>query len=319
MPVKTAIIGLGIMGRRMLGQMRAHDGFAPDYLWDPDPQACAASLAAAPEAQIMDSAAAAIAAGDLIYLACPPVPRKALAVLAADAGKAIFLEKPLGVDAASSRDLVAHLEAAKVPVAVNFTQAAGPALRLVTRDARAGVMGNLVGADIVVTFANWPRGWQQAANWLRFRAEGGLTREVISHFLFFSQRVLGPLHLVWAKPQFPADAHLCETHMQARLETADGQVVSVMASVGGAQPDRQELTLLGTKSSHRISDFYNDAVSDGDAFVPVPITGESRSVNLQAQLGDLLRLINGQPNALATPVEALRVQLLIEAMLRGKP
>jgi parallel beta-helix repeat protein len=38
--------------------------------------------------------------------------------------------------------------------------------------------------------------WQVEADWLRFAAEGGYTREVISHFLFLSQRVLGPLELV---------------------------------------------------------------------------------------------------------------------------
>ena len=34
--IKVAIIGLGIMGRRMLQHMRIHEKFAPNYLWDPD-------------------------------------------------------------------------------------------------------------------------------------------------------------------------------------------------------------------------------------------------------------------------------------------
>ena len=63
-----------------------------------------------------------------------------------------------------------------------------------------------------------------------------MTREVISHFLFFSERILGPLSLVWARPSYPSDPQLCETHMLARLENADGVPVTVMASVGGARP-----------------------------------------------------------------------------------
>jgi len=67
------------------------------------------------------SAEAAIAGAELVYLACLPVPRKAHALAAAGAGKAVFLEKPLGIDVADSRDLLQRLEAAGVPTAVNFT------------------------------------------------------------------------------------------------------------------------------------------------------------------------------------------------------
>lgn len=319
MAIRTAIIGLGIMGRRMLEHMLLHDGFSPDVLWDPDPESCRLAAEIAPDAQIMARAEDAIAAADLVYLACPPVPRKAYALAAAAAGKAVFLEKPLGVDVDESTGLVRQLAEAGVPVAVNFTQAAGAALTRISADATAGAMGDIVGVDIVVTYATWPRDWQKAADWLRFRAEGGMTREVVSHFLFFSQRILGPLSLVWARPSYPADDDLCETHMLARLETADGRPVTVMASVGGAQPDRQEVTIKGTKASRRVTDFYRDAVSDGGEFAPVDAEpGDPRAVSLKAQLDDLVLLINGQPSRLATPEEALRVQKLVEAMLEAR-
>jgi len=47
---------------------------------------------------------------------------------------------------------------------------------------------------------------------LRFRAEGGYVREVISHFVFFAERILGPTRLIWARPDYPGDPALCETH-----------------------------------------------------------------------------------------------------------
>jgi hypothetical protein len=145
-----------------------------------------------------------------------------------------------------------------------------------------------------------------------------MTREVISHFLFFSERVLGPLHLAWARPDYPADPALCETHVAARLQTAGGQVVTVMGSVGGAQPDRQELTIKGRRASRRISDFYRDAMSDGGVFVPVGREPDDpRAASLKAQLDDLVLLCRGEPNRLATVQEALRVQILVESILRG--
>ncbi len=320
MTVSVAVIGLGIMGRRLLEHMVLHPGYTPVALWDPDAEACRAAAVVAPDARVTASPQAAIAAADLVYLACPPVPRKAYALEAAAAGKAVFLEKPLGVDISQSEELVAGLAAHGVPAAVNFTQAAGSALTGVADAAQSGGLGNLVGADIVVTYAAWPRAWQKAADWLRFRDEGGLTREVISHFLFFSERILGPLSVVWARPSYPTDPALCETHMLARLENADGLPVTVMASVGGAQPDRQELTIKGEAASRRISEFYIDAVSHGGPFDELAARpADPRADSLKAQLDDLLLCIAGHPNRLATPHEALGVQKLVETMLKGKP
>ncbi len=143
-----------------------------------------------------------------------------------------------------------------------------------------------------------------------------MTREVISHFLFFSERILGPLQLVSLRPDYPDDTALCETHMLARLENGDGLPVTVMASVGGAQPDRQELTIKGARISRRITDFYKDAASDGGAYSPVgEEPADPRAASLKAQLDDLLLCLSGRPHRLATPAEALRVQKLVEQML----
>ena len=318
MAIKTAIIGLGIMGQRMLEHMMLHPAYDVRAVWDPDGAACQTAASVGPDVQVAASAAAAIAQSDLVYLACPPVPRKAYALDAAAQGKAVFLEKPLGISVSESRDLVAQLESYGVPAAVNFTQAAGAALTDVSAAAREGSLGELMGVDIIVTYPAWPRAWQKAADWLRFRAEGGMTREVISHFVFFAERILGPLEVVWAHPSYPAQAQLCETHVAARLVNRDGLPVSILGSVGGAQPDRQEVTVKGTKSSRRIAEFYRDAVSSGDAFVPTaPDPADPRATSLKAQLDELVLLMEGKPNRLATPQEALRVQILIEAILHS--
>lgn len=310
---KVGIVGLGIMGRRMVEHMDLHDRFDPAILWDPSAEACKKALAIAPSATIARDVDAVIAASDVLYLACPPAPRKAYALKAAAAGKAVFLEKPLGVDIEESRDLVAQLERAGVVSAVNFTQAGGEALAIVTTDAS---MGAPLGIDIVVTYPHWPRAWQIDADWLRFKAEGGYTREVISHFLFFSSRVLGPLRLVWSKPTYPNDPSLCESHIAARLENADGVPVSIFASVGGAQPDRQEVTIKGTNHSYRVSEFHLLSKSKGGPFESVsPPPADPRAVSLKAQLDELAKALAGEPHKLATVAEALHVQELVEGML----
>lgn len=318
MAIKTAIIGLGIMGQRLAAQMMRHPDYSVCALWDPDPDACRAAQKIAPDATLAASAQEAMAGADLVYLACPPVPRKAYALAAAAQGRAVFLEKPLGIDIGESRDLAARLAASGVPAAVNFTQAAGAALQSTSDAAKDGTLGALAGVDIIVTYAHWPRAWQASADWLRFRDEGGMTREVISHFLFFSERILGPLELVWGRAEYPEGAALCETHVAARLVNGEGVPVTLMGSIGGAQPDRQEVTIKGSKASRRISEFYRDAVSTGGEFEPVRADPEDpRATSLGAQLDDLALLIAGKPNRLATVPEALRVQILIERILAG--
>ena len=54
-----------------------------------------------------------------------------------------------------------------------------------------GGMGTLVGVDIIVIYEKWSRQWQRDADWLRFWAEGNMTREVISQFLFFYRTRIG--------------------------------------------------------------------------------------------------------------------------------
>ena len=190
MSVKTAIIGCGIMGRRMLEHMSKHKGYDPVEVWDPNPEACKEAQKIVSKTNIAQDAQAAIQAANLVYLTCPPAPRKAVALSAA-VGKSIFLEKPLVVNIEDSEDLVQKLTSYGVPTAMKFTQAAEAALNDASQAAQNGTLGYLIGADIIVTYKAWPRAWQEAADWLRFRAEGGMTREVISHFLFFFRAHLG--------------------------------------------------------------------------------------------------------------------------------
>ena len=317
--IKVAIIGLGIMGRRMLEHMRKHEKFEPNFLWDPDKSACEKAIEIDTEAKIMDSPEEAIDAADLVYLACPPKVREAYAIDTVQKGKALFLEKPLGIDVEHSKKFIERLKNFNVPLAVNFTQAAGLALNDLLHAKSNEEFGEMIGVDIIVTYPKWPREWQKEADWLRFKSEGGMTREVISHFLFFSERVLGLLELKWAKVVYPKDDLLCETDVLARLETKDGKCVNILASVGGVQPDRQEMTIRGSKTSRRVSEFYKDFESDGGEFLPLrEDPKDPRAVSLKAQLDHLFLNYKGMPNQLASLDEAYRVQTLIEAILEKK-
>lgn len=316
---RMAIIGLGIMGRRMLANALMHPHFEVSGLWDPSEAALAKARELMPGAPIATDARAAMAGADVVYLACPPGPRKAHALAAAAGGHGVFLEKPLGTDVEESRDLVARLRAGRLGTVVNFTQASSRGFEELRRAIDAGDTGELLGIDIVVTYPAWPRAWQVDADWLRLRAEGGYTREVISHFLFLAGRFLGPLRLCAASPRYPNDPTLCELDMLARLETADGRPVNVIGTTGGRQPDRQEVTVKGARASYQFREFSQLWRSDGGPWTEVLdwSAEDPRTSALQRQLTELDKWLRGDAHRLATVEEALNVQVLVEAMLAG--
>ena len=317
---RMAIIGLGIMGRRMLENALQHPAFEVSGVWDPSAASVAKTLETMPGVTIAPDPQAAMAGSDVVYLACPPGPRKTYALQAAAAGQGVFMEKPLGTDNAQSRDLVAQLRQARLPGVVNFTQAASRGFEELSRAIAAGETGELLGIDIVVNYPAWPRAWQKDADWLRLRDEGGYTREVISHFLFLAGRFLGPLTLQHALPRYPQNLALCELDMLARLTTADGKPVTVMATTGGQQPDRQEVTVRGSRMNHQFREFFQLWRSDGGPWVEALDwrTEDPRTSALQRQLSEVDLWLRGQPHKLATAEEALAVQELVEAMLVGK-
>ena len=109
---------------------------------------------------------------------------------------------------------------------------------------------------------------------------------------------------------------LCETSVHAKLENKDGLPVNIFASVGGMQPDRQEFTIKGSKSSRKVAEFYKDSISTGDTFISLRKEPEDpRAVSLKAQLDHLVLKLNYKPNSLATIDEAFRVQILVEEIL----
>ena len=127
-------------------------------------------------------------------------------------------------------------------------------------------MGQIIEIDILITYPTWPRAWPVGTDWLPFANREHLHLKYFHHFLFFSDRILGPLSLDCAMPSFPGDPSLCETALSAQLCSLQGRLVNILARVGGAQPERQELTIKGSIKSRPVSDFNLDSISDGKPF-----------------------------------------------------
>jgi predicted dehydrogenase len=321
MSVALGLVGFGIMGERLLRAALNHDPavIRPVAVWDPSPAAAARLAEIAPGLPMLGSAAAVIAACDVLYIASPPSSHIAHAEAAFAAGRAAFLEKPLASDLVEARRFVAAAEARGARAAVNFPMASSPAVaQLSAWRAGIGAPGAL---SISADFAAWPRGWQQAAaGWLAKRQDGGFTREVLSHFLFLTRRQLGPLTLTSAQATYPAGDG-AETAIRAEI-TAGGVPVTVTGSVGRTTADEANewrLSCQGGAIRLRNWSIAEKQAEDGAwATAPDALPNEKmRPLVLQGQLDKLAALTRCETVNLATLREALEVQEVVEAILAG--
>jgi predicted dehydrogenase len=314
-----ALVGLGIMGRRMIGRLAQHGGFRIAAMWDPSAEACAAAAREAPGAAIAAGPGEIMTRADVgcVYIASPPASHPALCHLAFDAGKAVFCEKPLTHDMAAGEALAARVAREARPAAVNFSFASSSSFQAIVDAARSGSLGALRRIEVSASFARWPRDWQQAGRWLSERVEGGFAREVLSHFVFATQRLAGPLALRDARVSWPADGRSAETALAATLSGA-GIEVAIDAAVRGDVSDTNLWTVTGEGGAIRMRDWYAlERRGANGGWVPAMPGGveDLRAQAGQRQLDQLAALLEGRPQTLATFDEALAVQRTIEAML----
>jgi predicted dehydrogenase len=316
--VAIGIIGAGIMGERLLTAIRQQD---PTLLhacgiWDPAPAAMQRMERTFPDVPRLADAGAIIAASDCVYIASPPASHLPHARAALQAGKRVFCEKPLAVDVADARAFVAQ---AGDKGAVNFPFASSPAVATIKSWIDKGEIGTPRRIAIEVGFAKWPRPWQaDAVGWLDKPMQGGFTREVVSHFLFLSRRLLGPLHGLGGKASFP-EAGKSERRISATLKAGD-LPVTLTGAVGETAKDDHNIWLLeGDKGAVRLCDWSiaQRRLPDGtwqQATDALP-QEQARPLALKRQLEGVAKLARGEPHHLATLADALNVQETVEGIL----
>ncbi|WP_437871060.1 Gfo/Idh/MocA family protein [Sorangium sp. So ce363] len=316
--IGVGIIGFGTIGERIARLLAQRPDFQVVAAWDPSAEATQ-RIEAFDRACRRRTAEEVVATPvELIYIASPPATHLEHLRLAAGAGKAILCEKPLAVDVEAAAATVDRLERAGVRAAVNFGFAVSPPVQALGDALRAGRIGEVRQARIDASFRVWPRPWQPASGWLAGRQEGGFVREVLSHFVFLAQRLLGTLRVERSRVDFPADGIGSETAIQARL-TAGAIPLEVSACVGGEEDDFNAFTLIGERGAGRTHHWYNAEIQDGASWVDLcPATPEQALArNRTALLDHLAAMIQGGSHTLASLREALSVQSCIERLLAG--
>ncbi|WP_433663842.1 Gfo/Idh/MocA family protein [Nocardia sp. CA-128927] len=307
MKIQLGIIGLGAMGTEMLEVAYRHPEFEVVAAADPDPAAVERIRAQYPDISLgpVPSVLVEDERLDAIYIASPPDTHASYAIPAMRAGKAVLSEKPLGVRLTDGVEMVRVAAETGAVNALNFTLSDRAAAVEVGRAVRDGEAGDVIGVDMRFTFPTWPRIFQRDARWVAGREQGGLLREVGSHYLFLTDRLLGPLTPLSTRISYGAAS---ETSAVG-IFTAGGTPITVTGRVAAA-PETYEWTLYGTKRSYRITDWSRLDISDGSPWEAVTLSGKSGTEH--TRLSSFADAIRGQHSTLADFAAGLRVQQAVE-------
>ena len=326
-PLNIGIVGLGVMGHRMLERLESHPRLKAVLAWDADPAAIAHAVQRHPRLRAATSAAQVIGSPGLhsLYIATPPAAHLTLSEAGFDAGLAVLCEKPLTVDFDAARRTIARIERDACRAAVNFSLASSPGLAALVRLFGSGSperpMGTLRSIEIELAFAAWPRPWQAGAGaWLSQRTEGGFTREVLSHFVFVLQRVLGAAHVLDTEVDYPPDGVGAETALRARLRAGAVEVtVDARVARDVPVPDHNRMRWFAAEGEVELREWFGlTQQRRGESWQPLGEPAELRAAGQASQLDRWVDLIEGRPaHGLPGFGEALAVQETIEALLHG--
>jgi predicted dehydrogenase len=303
--VRLGIIGLGVIGSEMLGIAVDHPEFEVTLVADPA-RSGPAGIPHTPDArQVVDHPDI-----DAVYIASPPSTHAGYAVPAMRAGKAVFCEKPLSVDPDQGAEMVAVAADLGAVNALNFVLSDRAAAVEVGRALRTGEVGTVLGVDVRLLFPEWPRAIQREAGWVAGREQGGFLREVASHYLFLTDRLLGPLTPLHTRITYGSAAEVAASGL---LAAAGGVPVRVSGQVA-AGPESYGWTLYGSRASYRITEWGRLWKGDGSGWVEVSLNGPRGDE--RTRLTEFARALRGRPSTLADFAAGLRVQRIIEGFHR---
>jgi predicted dehydrogenase len=133
---------------------------------------------------------------DAVYVATPPSTHKHYTLLAAQAGKPVYVEKPMALNHGQCQAMIAACRAAGVPLFVAYYRRALPRFVKIKELLEQGAIGAVRFVNILLTQPTRPAELEPATLPWRVQPEiagGGHFVDLASHTLDFLDYVLGPI------------------------------------------------------------------------------------------------------------------------------
>lgn len=309
----VGVIGLGVMGERLLAAMLAHERFTVKAVCDASEERARRTADAAGIGAWYTSHQEMLEKEELdwVYIAVPPKFHHPIALDVLACGKHLLCEKPLASTVQEGSEMLQAAERAGVIHAMNFPLYYRPLFAELKQ--RIGAIGSIRRIDITTHFHQWPRPWQQTA-WLAGREQGGFVREVMPHFLHLTQALFGSCEVVRSDVDYPPDdPDACEVSIAALLRLEDGTPVTVNGLGNIGQQEQLTYTIYGTEGTLAVKNWsILMAGAAGELPSEVPVPEQDR---LSLLLDEFAHALDGKEARLVGFDAGLAVQKTLDELL----
>jgi predicted dehydrogenase len=197
---------------------------------------------------------------DAVYIATPPDSHRAYTLAVAQAGKTVYVEKPMALNAVECQEMVAACRAAGTPLFVAYYRRALPRFLKAKELVTGGSIGEVRFVEVLLTMPLEIHPPDQLPWRLRPEiAGGGLFVDLASHTLDFLDFVLGPVSRVYGFARNQAGAYPAEDIVSGAFEFQNGvQAMGTWCFNSFESADR--ITFVGSAGKVTLSTFGTEPV-----------------------------------------------------------
>lgn len=254
---------------------------------------------------------------DAVYVATPPSTHRHYTLLAAAAGKPVYVEKPMALDHGECRSMIDACAAAGVPLFVAYYRRALPRFARIKALLDAAAIGTVRVAGISMY-----RGFVPPAGALPWRIDpavsgGGLFVDLAAHQLDLLDFFLGPIADVSGTAANQAGLYQAEDIVTATFAWASGARGTGLWSFS-ASGDVDRTELVGTRGRILYATFSDAPViletDAGIEAIELPFPTHVQQPLIQTIVDELL---TGRSSCPSTAESAARTTRIIDILLAG--
>jgi predicted dehydrogenase len=265
-----------------------------------------------------DDAAALIhdAEVDVVYIATPTSSHLEYTLMAAAAGKPVFVEKPMALSFDECRAMIDACQAANVPLWVAYYRRSLPRFLKIKAMIDAGEIGEV--RSVAISLHRPPPAMKSGVIPWRFDPQingGGIFVDMGVHMVDFLQYVLGPIQTIQGQAANQGGLYPAEDHVIAHFVFESG-VMGVGDWCFTSALSRDEIRLIGTKGELTFSCFDTEPVilksERGMHILPLDNPPHVHQPLIQTIVDEL----NGQGQCPSTGVSGAHTTWLTDQILR---
>lgn len=254
-----------------------------------------------------------------IYVATPPDTHALYAIKAMQAGKAVYVEKPMAMNYQQCVEMNQVSQSTGMPLFVAYYRRTLPGYLKVNELVEQGVIGNVIAVNIELIRPPQATELKSAENWWRVNPEisgGGIFYDLASHQLDFLDYMFGPIQKVSGYCRNVQQLYPAEDTVVANFQFENGVVGNgIWSFVSDEASKRDIIEIHGTKGRIVFSGFNHEPIqlhtSSGSIEFPY-LNPENIQYNLIKQVVEALQ--NGSP-CVSTGETAARTNQILEQIV----